>query len=153
MNAWEKKLLRKQLDQKLENFKPALKNRVPEGGWVKAIREALGMTMSELASRTNVHQSRISRIESSEMSKEIKLSTLQKMADGLGVKFIYGFVTENDLEAIIRKQARKVAEDRLCRVDHSMKLEAQGVSKQQLKEMMDDLVDQILFENPKNLWS
>lgn len=152
MNSWEKNLSRKQLDQKLNGFKPMLNITVPKGGWIKSIRQALGMTTTVLAKRINVDQSRISRIESAEESLEVKLSTLQKVADGLGVKFVYGFVTENDLESLIREQSYKVAKERLRRIDHSMKLEMQGVSKKQFDETLDELTDQIMAEESKTLW-
>ena len=92
------------------------------------------MSTYELAKRTDLDQSRISRIESAEAKQEIKLSTLKKMADGLGVKFVYGFVPENDLEEIVRQQALNIAKKRLGRVDHSMKLELQGVSDEEKEE-------------------
>ena len=152
MNYWDKKLLRQQLDKKLAKFRPVLNTPIPKGGWVKTIREALGMSTYDLASKTDLDQSRISRIESSEANQEIKLSTLKKMADGLGVKFVYGFVPEQDLEEIVRQQAMKIAKKRLNRIDHSMKLELQGVSEEEQKEALNDLIDKILFEEPKKFW-
>lgn len=152
MNYWDKKLIREQLDKKLSKLRPILNMPVPKGGWVKTIREALGMSTYELAKRTDLDQSRISRIESSEAKQEIKLSTLKKMANGLGVKFVYGFVPEDDLEEIVRQQAMKIAKKRLSRVDHSMKLELQGVSEEEKEKALKDLIDQILIEEPKNFW-
>jgi predicted DNA-binding mobile mystery protein A len=152
MNYWDKKLIREQLDKKLSQFKPILNTPVPKGGWVKAIREALSMSTYDLANKTNLDQSRISRIESAEVKQEIKLSTLQRMADGLGVKFVYGFVPEEDLEAIIRDQALKIAKNRLNRIDHSMKLELQGVSEDKQEKALSDLIEKILIEKPKNFW-
>lgn len=152
MNYWDKKLIREQLDKKLSKLRPILNMPVPKSGWVKTIREALGMSTYELAKRTDLDQSRISRIESSEAKQEIKLSTLKKMADGLGVKFVYGFVPEDDLEEIVRQQAMKIAKKRLSRVDHSMKLELQGVSEEEQEKALKDLIDQILIEEPKNFW-
>lgn len=152
MNYWDKKLIREQLDKKLSKFKPLLSTPVPKGGWVKTIREALGMSTYDLANKTGVDQSRISRIETAEVRQEIKLSTLQKIADGLGVKFVYGFVPEDDLEAIVRKQAMKIAKKRLNRIDHSMKLELQGLTDDEQEKALSDLIDEMLIEEPKNFW-
>lgn len=152
MNYWDKKLIRKQLDKKLSKFKPLLSTPVPKGGWVKTIREALGMSTYDLANKTGVDQSRISRIETAEVKQQIKLSTLQKIADGLGVKFVYGFVPEDDLEAIVRKQAMKIAKKRLNRIDHSMKLELQGLTDDEQEKALSDLIDEMLIEEPKNFW-
>lgn len=152
MNYWDKKLMRKQLDKKLKKLKPLLKLAVPSGGWINAIREGLGMTLEELGSRVGLDRARVYRIEEAEVHGDLKLSTLKKMADGLGVKFVYGFVPEQDLEEIVREQARKIAKKRLSRIDHSMKLELQGVSGEEQKEALNDLMDKILIEEPKNFW-
>lgn len=152
MNYWDKKLIREQLDKKLSKLKPILSTPVPKDGWVKTIREALGMTTYDLANKTGVDQSRISRIEASEAKQEIKLSTLKKMADGLGVKFVYGFVPEDGLEEIVQAQAMKIAKKRLNRIDHSMKLELQGLSDKEQEKALNDLIDKILVEEHKNFW-
>jgi predicted DNA-binding mobile mystery protein A len=110
------------------------------------------MTTYDLANKTDVDQSRISRIEASEAKQEIKLSTLKKMADGLGVKFVYGFVPEDGLEEIVQAQAMKIAKKRLNRIDHSMKLELQGLSDKEQEKALNDLIDKILVEEHKNFW-
>jgi len=152
MNYWDKKLIRKQLDKKLKALKPLLTMAVPSGGWINTIREALGMTLEELGNRVNLDRSRVYRIEQAEANGDIKLSTLKKMADGLGMKFVYGFVPEEDLEEIVRQQAMKIAKKRLSRIDHSMKLEEQGVSDKEQENALNDLIDKILIEEPNNFW-
>ena len=152
MNYWDKKLVREQLNKKLKKLKPLLKMPVPENGWIRTIRKSLGMSTYELADRAELDQSRISRIERSEAKGEIKVSTLEKIAEALGMKFVYGFVAEQDLEKIVREQARKIAKKRLNRIDHSMKLEEQGVTDDEQREALNDLIDKILIEEPKNLW-
>lgn len=152
MNYWDKKLIRKQLDKKLKKLKPLLNIAAPSGGWINAIREGLGMTLEELGSRVDLDRARVYRIEQAEVHGDVKLSTLKKMADGLGVKFVYGFVPEQDLEEIVHQQALKIAKKRLDRIDHSMKLELQGVSDEEQEEALNDLVDRILVEDPKKFW-
>ena len=152
MNYWDKKLIRKQLDKKLKKLKPLLHTAVPTGGWLKAIREGLGMTLEELGNRVDLDRSRIYRIEQAEVNGNVKLSTLQKMAEGLGMKFVYGFVSDQSLEEIVRKQASEIARKRLKRIDHSMKLELQGLSDEEQEEELNDLIDKIMVEEPKTLW-
>jgi len=153
MNYWDKKLIRKQLDKKLMKLKSLQKLEMPPNGWIHAIRAGLGMTLEELGNRVGLDKSRVYRIEQAEVNGNVKLSTLKKMADGLGVKFVYGFVPEQDLEEIVHEQARKIATKRLSRVDHSMKLELQGVSDEEQKEALKDLTEEIMIEEPKNFWS
>ena len=152
MNYWDKKLIRKQLDKRLRKLDPVRRQKIPPGGWVRSLREALGMTLEELGRRVGHDKSRVYRIEQSEMDGEIKISTLKKMAEGLGVRFVYGFATEKDLEDIVREQARKVAIQRLRRIDHSMRLEEQGLMKEDQETALNDLIDKILIEQPKNFW-
>ncbi|MDZ7771941.1 MAG: mobile mystery protein A [Balneolaceae bacterium] len=153
MDYWDKKLIREQLDQKLKKLKPLLQLPVPERGWIKTIRESLGMSTYDLADRADLDQSRISRIESAEARREIKISTLEKIADALGVTFVYGFVPKSTLEDLVREQARKIALKRMNRTDHSMKLEEQGLGDDELERALKDHIDQILVEEPATFWS
>lgn len=118
----------------------------------KAIREGLGMTLEELGNGVDLDRARVYRIQQAEVNGDVKISTLKKMADGLGMKFVYGFVPEQDLEEMVRQQALKIAKKRMNRIDHSMKLELQGVSNEEQNEALNDLVDKILVEKPKNFW-
>ena len=152
MNYWDKKLIRDQLSKKLQKLKPLLQLPVPKGGWIKTIRESLGMTTYDLADRAGLNQSRISRIESAEAKGKIKLSTLEKIADALGMKFVYGFVSEHDLEAMVREQAKKIARERMNRVSHSMKLESQELDEDDRQEALNDLINKILVEDPNKFW-
>jgi predicted DNA-binding mobile mystery protein A len=152
MDYWDKKLTREQLDKKLNKLNPLLQLPVPKGGWIKTIRKSLGMTTYELADRADLNQSRISRIESAEAKGKIKLSTLEKIADALDMKFVYGFVPEEDLEAMVREQAKKIARDRMNRVDHSMKLESQELDDQDRSKALKDLINKILIEDSNNFW-
>ena len=153
MNYWDKKLIRSQLNAKLMKVKSLLKLEIPSGGWVKAIRESLGMTLEELGNRVGLDKSRVSRIEQAETTGEIKISTLEKIAEGLEMTFVYGFAPKKDLEDIVREQAKKIAIKRMNRIDHSMKLEDQELENKEKREVLNDLVDQILIEEPRNFWN
>lgn len=152
MEYWDKKLIREQLDKKLKKLAVLLSPEMPERGWIKLIREALGMSGEELGKRVGLNQSRISRLESAELSGDLKLSTLRKVADGLNVKFIYGFVPKDSLENMVREQAKKIAQERMAKVTHTMLLEAQELSDEEKARMFDDLVHKILIEQPKDFW-
>lgn len=150
MSHWDKKLMREQLDKKLRNLNsiPAL----PSTGWIKSIREALGMTSAQLAKRIGVNQSRVTHMEQAEAEENLKLSTMHKVADGLGMKFVYGFVPKDGLEDIVRSQARKLALKRMERLDHTMRLELQNLSNAEKEKAINDMVDRILIEGDKELW-
>ena len=62
-----KSMLLQQLDRQLDKIK-AVRTYLdpPPGGWVRCLRKALGMTTQQLATRLNVHRSRVIQIEESE---------------------------------------------------------------------------------------
>jgi len=68
------------------------------------------------------------------------------------MKFIYGFVPEDTLESMVRDQARRIALKRLKTLDNTMRLEKQALSEQEKKRALDDMVEKILIDNPKDLW-
>ena len=73
-------LARKQLERRLAPLRKAPEFARPARGWVKAIREALGMTAAQLGRRTGVSQSRIARIEKDEVEDAVTLATLRRVA-------------------------------------------------------------------------
>lgn len=151
MDYWDKKVIREQLDKKLE----VLKNFVgflPQQGWIKTIREVLGLSASQLGKKVGIDQSRISRLENAERSGNLKLSSLQKIAKGLNMRFVYGFVPETTLETMVREQARRIALKRLKTLDSTMRLEKQALSEEDKKKALDDMIEKILIDNPKDFW-
>src|SRR5215217_7999866 len=84
---------RSALDRRLADWRrlPAREAR-PHGGWVRAIRDALGMSAADLAERMGVTQSTVARLESSERDGRIQLDTLQRAADALDCDLVYALV-------------------------------------------------------------
>lgn len=150
MTYWDKKLIREQLDKRLKNPLVPLLN--SENGWIKLLREALGMSTAQLGKRVGIDQSRISRIENAEIEGDLKLSSLKKVAEGLNMKFVYGFIPNESLESIVIQQARKIAHKRMERVNKTMRLEEQELSAEEKAKTFEDLVQKILVENSKDFW-
>ena len=80
MNYWNKKVIREQLDNKIESLRVS---GMPQQGWIRAIREALGLSARQLGKRAGLDQSRISRLENAEKNGNLKVSSLRKIAKGL----------------------------------------------------------------------
>lgn len=99
----------------------------PRGGWVKAIREALGMSAAQLGERMGRSQTAISQLERSEQRKTVQLDSLERAAEALGCVVVYALVPRRSLETMINDQALKVASAHLSPVHHSMALERQAV--------------------------
>ena len=152
MNYWDKKLIREQLDSKLSTLKGFTAQGLKSIGWIKTIREALGMTSTNLASRVGVNQSRIIHMEKAESDGNIKISTMEKVADALDMDFVYGFVPRTSLNEMVRQQAQKIALHKMERLDNTMRLELQELSSEEKERALKDMIDRILIDGPKDFW-
>lgn len=123
----------------------------PHGGWVRAIREALGMRADDLADRMGVSQPSLTRLERNERLGSVRLDTLQRAADALECDVVYALVPRRSLEQMVKEQARTRALERLGRVAHTMALEDQALSNEQLERRARDLADRYL--TMPGLWS
>lgn len=115
----------------------------PKAGWIRSIREALGMSQAELAKRAGVNQSTIHSLESTEVNQKIQLDSLEKVADLLNCDFVYAFVPRNGLEEDYTTQATKIADAHIKRVYNNMALEKQSVrfSRNKIAEIINDIKD------------
>jgi predicted DNA-binding mobile mystery protein A len=99
----------------------------PNKGWIRAIRQALGMTAAQLGHRMGITQATISWLETSEVNGSIGLANLQKAAEAMKCTLVYAIVPNTSLDEIVSDQAKKVAAAELAPVEHTMALESQGL--------------------------
>jgi predicted DNA-binding mobile mystery protein A len=116
---------RQRLDQRLAGLKPEDSFRPPPKGWVRAIRDALGMSGVQLARRLGVRPQTVEAIEKSEAAGTIQLSTLRRAAEALDCTLVYALVPNSSLADAVDRRARRIALRDLRRVAHTMRLEAQ----------------------------
>lgn len=147
-----KLIARQQLDKTLSGYVTAKQTSIPVKGWIRAIREALGMSGKQLAGRLNVSQPRIPRLEQDEVSGVVSLKTMRQAAEAMDCVFVYAIVPRTTLEETVRAQARKVAGVRTQRVSHTMLLEAQSLSAEEQRAALDAAVEELAREMPKELW-
>jgi predicted DNA-binding mobile mystery protein A len=151
MQARHKLIIRQQLDKTLASLKAA-NIQVPVKGWIRAIREALGMSGKQLAQRLGVSQPRIPRLEQDELTGSVTLKSMQQVAEALDCTFVYALIPRTSLEDTVRSQARMVAQGRIERVAHSMLLEAQSLSAEEQQATLKATIDELVREMPKELW-
>ena len=149
----KKKLIRQQLDASLQRLSPLLDVTAPPKGWIRAIRDALGMTAKQLASRLGVAQQAVARIEKEELAGSVTIKTMRRIADCLDCVFVYGFVSRTNLEETVARQAKKVAAQRLAQASQTMGLENQALSRKENEQALSDLVDELIRTLPSNLWN
>jgi len=146
------KLIREQLDTTLKRFLQVKTLNCPPKGWIRAIRDSLGMNGRQLAGRLNVHPSRITQMERDEIGGSLTLKTMRKTAEALNCVFVYGLVPESTLEDIVKKQVEKIAREQFSQVSHSMALENQELTKKEKIKALRELEEELLRTMPKSLW-
>lgn len=146
------KLVREQLQTTLANFQPLLDISIPSKGWIRAVRSALGMSGRQLAERIGVTKQRTSFIEKQEINGAATLKTMRKTAEALECVFVYGLVPRKSLEETIRNRAKQVATKRLALASHTMGLEDQALGKKENKEILSNMIEDIMNALPSNLW-
>src|SRR5271170_6612071 len=108
-----------QLDKALSPWRSLARSR-PSGGWLRAIRQALGMTTRQLAKSVGVTQAAVVDAERTEAKGDITLATLQRYAAALGCELSYALVPKRSLRDTLEDRADHIARDQVSRVRHSM---------------------------------
>jgi predicted DNA-binding mobile mystery protein A len=152
MAAKNFKLIREQLDQALKRFKVLQAMNIPPKGWMRAIRDALGMNGRQFAQRMSVSPARISKMESDEVAGAVTLKTLQRAAEALDCRLVYGLVPRTTLEDSVKKQIAVYAEQRFNRISHTMALEDQELTAAEKKKARKAMEEELLRNIPKSLW-
>lgn len=135
------------LDKKTSELK-SVNNIVPRGsGWINTVREAIGMTASQLAVRLGVTQPRITKMESNE--DNLKLSTMKKAAEAMNCEFVYYFKPKTTFQNLVEEQAQKKAAEVLRTVNVNMALEDQEIS---TDEAVKDFADDLINTKIKQIW-
>lgn len=115
--------------------------------WIRDVREALGMTASQLATRLGISPQALLVREKGEARGAITLDRLEKAAHAMECRLVYAFVPEADFESIFKRQVRIKVEAILKDVDRTMRLEGQGVG------YTDVVIEEITKELAENLKS
>jgi predicted DNA-binding mobile mystery protein A len=152
MRPEDRATARRQLDKRLNSWRELENQARPPRGWVKAIREALGMTAAQLAERLGVSQPRIFTIEKAETTGSITLDSLERAANALDCRLVYALVPRKPLDQLVSDRAEIKAKNRLKSASHTMALEAQGVDEADESEQLKRLVQQLIEKGGSNLW-
>jgi len=151
MNKKVAAMARRALDQRTSQLSDAGMPALPSGGWIRAVREALGMSATQFAERLGVARQTAQEQERTEVDGSIGLSTLRRAAEALDCQLVYAFVPKTSLDEAVRAQARKVAMAELSRVDQTMLLEGQRVESWQADERLAERVEELI--GSRQLWS
>jgi predicted DNA-binding mobile mystery protein A len=152
MRYSDRAIARRQLDKRLNLLRDSNDFTRPPRGWIKAIREALGMTTAQLAHRIGVSQPRVIAIEKAEKNSSITMDSLERAARALDCRVVYALIPRKPLEDLVAERAQIVAEKRLLSTRHSMALEAQSVDRADEEEQLKRLSEQLIRKSASELW-
>lgn len=144
------KRARAALDKRLSPIRPTDRFTTPPKGWVRAIRDALGMSGAQLARRMEISPQAVASLEQSEASDSIRLETLRKAAAALDCELVYALVPNTSLEDMVAKRARELALEAIGGVSHSMAMEDQRVADDDLEERIAIFIRETLRD--RDLW-
>lgn len=152
MRASDRATARKNLDRRLNSLRVLDGIARPPKGWVRAIREALGITTDQLGRRIGVTQSRAFDIEKAEVSGRITLNSLERAAHALDCRLVYALVPREPLESMAEERALQLARKKLRSTSHSMVLEDQRVDEMDEERQIKNLAKRLLEKSGSSLW-
>ena len=126
----------KQLTATLDMFTNAKQTTRPLRGWLRAVREALGVSQQEVAIAANVKRQSIIGFEEAEARDRITLRNLRRVADAMGCELVYAIVPKSgSIQELAEQRTRSEATNRVLAVEHTMALEGQASGG--VKELID----------------
>ena len=143
-------LARNELDARFHDHDISVFAERPARGWVRAVRDALGISSRQLATRMKISQPAVAQLERSEADGVVQLDTLRRAADALECDLVYVLVPRASLEEIVRTRARAIARADITTVDRTMRLEQQGLTPDQLERRIDDYATKLITAG--HLW-
>lgn len=124
----------------------------PSGGWVRTVREVLGMNYSQLGKRLGISRQAVHKLEDDEVRGSASIERIRRAAEALDCRLVYALVPKNSLEETIERQARKQAKKRLERVNVSQALEESALDSESFRQQLDDLANELMVNRPSSLW-
>jgi predicted DNA-binding mobile mystery protein A len=127
----------RQLTRSLSAFEAARQEARPQRGWLRAIREGLGLSLEEVGKRLGQSRRRIQEFEKAEAKDRITLDSLRRVASALDCELLYTIVPKSGtITELAERRARAQATEDVLDVEHTMALENQatGNVKQLIEE-------------------
>ena len=140
---------RRHLDSVLARFKglPRLKK-----GYIREIKDALGMSGRQLAARVGVTPQAIQKFQQGEIDGSISLNTLEKVAESLECEFVYAFVPRTTLVEEVMNRASIVAKARAQRTMRTMGLEQQTPTTKAADSLVNEIAQELVLHGGRELW-
>ena len=122
----------------------------PTHGWIRAVRDALGMTGRQLGERMELSQPAVTQLERSEADGVIQLDSLRRVAAALDCDLVYALVPRTSLEKIVSERAALIARTEISAVNDTMQLDGHGLGAAELKRRTDEYAADLIAKG--RLW-
>lgn len=141
------------LNAKLSTISPLKKISKPDRGWFYTIRQALDISLEQIASKLKMSKQAVQNLEKREQLGTISIHKLAGLADALDMQLVYFMVPKDEsLHALIERKAKALATEIVLRTSQTMKLEDQENDKKRIAKAIKEQTQQIIQEMPKVLW-
>ena len=130
-----RQLGRQRLDERALALRdlPASARSGPSGGWIRAIREALGMPRHVLGQRMQLGEKRVQQMELGEARGRITVDALARAAAALDCELVVALVPRESLESRVQQRRLRLAKDWIrTRTLNTMSLEGQDIDYSEL---------------------
>lgn len=130
MQPGARNILRTALDRQTQAMQTAAAEiRRPSKGWLRAIRDAIGMTRSGVANRMDISRQSYTALEQAEADRSITLKSLDRAAEAMDCEVVYFLVPKQHHGGTFTALAQDhdPALRQLKKTEHSMALEGQAV--------------------------
>jgi predicted DNA-binding mobile mystery protein A len=141
-----------QLDASLAQFVPLRHLQPPKKGWIRAIRDALGMSGRQLGERMDVSKMWVGDMERLEATGATTLNTLRRAAEAMDCVLVYALVPKTSLKETLLKQARRKVRQDMARASHTMALEDQALTQDEVGKATETAAASLLDKIPKTFW-
>lgn len=142
---------RDQLDRRFGRLKEK-NNNVPGEGWIRTIRESLGMSSTQLARRLGITKQSLNRIEKNELTGAVTLETLRRVAMALECNVQLALIPNKSLQNILEIRALEVASKIIERTNLHMELEKQETDKSFRQKRIKELADELIRTGDHRIW-
>ena len=137
MKPGYRRLRLRQLGAALDTFDAARLTPRPPRGWLRAVREALGISQQQVAKTVRVTQQSVKDFETAEANDRITIRNLRRIAEAMGCELVYAIVPKSGtIIDLAEQRARSAATKRVLSVERTMALEDQAPGS--VQELIDE---------------
>jgi predicted DNA-binding mobile mystery protein A len=129
MNDEIRTVILKGLDRQVPAMQQARNDVVmPARGWLRAVREAFGITQKNAGTKMGMRQQAYRLVEEREMRGAVTIDTLRRAADALDCELVYFLLPKHGAASTFSDLATShdPSHENQRATDHSMMLEGQG---------------------------